>query len=199
MVMGGFHPEADTPFLKGVRTVILVGPDGPHMWPIFTASPEYQDGAPDPLDRWSKRVIGTLARGLDAGAIFPSDGPPYPPFFDWALQSGQAFSSPIRLLCHTTAGLMVSYRGALTFSESRTVPEPTVSPCDRCAKRPCLSTCPAGALGPDSYDVPTCQDYIRQPGSDCMAQGCLARRVCPVSQSYGRPVAQSAFHMEASL
>ena len=31
------------------------------MWEVFSGSPEASDGRPDPLDRWSRRVIGNLA------------------------------------------------------------------------------------------------------------------------------------------
>ena len=46
---------------EGVATLVLLGPLEPGFWPTFTASAEYADGRADPLDRWSARVIGTLA------------------------------------------------------------------------------------------------------------------------------------------
>jgi epoxyqueuosine reductase len=57
---------------------VLIGTDA-NWWDAFIASPEYSDHAKDPVDRWSKRIIGALATDLGATAAFPSDGPPYAP------------------------------------------------------------------------------------------------------------------------
>ena len=114
-VSGGDRPP-------GVATLVLLGPREPGFWTAFTAAPEYGDGAPDPLDRWSSRVIGDLAQALDATAYFPFGGPPYQPFIAWAQASGRAHVSPVGLLVHDTAGLMVSYRGALGFADSIDAP-----------------------------------------------------------------------------
>lgn len=182
------------------ETVLLLGPHEPGFWAAFSASPEYQDGAPDPLDCWSKRVIGALAEQWGGTAVFPSDGPPYPPFMAWALASGQAWQSPIGMLVHARAGLMVSYRGAVRLPALLELPPPATNPCDTCAK-PCLSACPVGALNASQvYDIPACKAHITAPqGADCLGSGCLARRACPLSESYGRLPAQSAFHMKAFL
>lgn len=184
----------------GPGTVLLLGPDEPGFWAHFTAQPEYADGLPDPLDRWSKRVITALAKAWGGTAIFPSDGPPYPAFQDWALRSGQAFASPVGMLVHARAGLMVSYRGAIRLPGHRALPAPAPNPCDNCAAKPCRSACPVDALSPDGYGVSACRAHIAAPaGADCLSQGCLARRACPVSQNYGRLPEQSAFHMKAFL
>lgn len=184
----------------GGTTILLLGPREPGFWAHFTAQPEYSDGLPDPLDRWSKRAIGWLARALSGRAIFPSDGPPYPPFQDWALRSGQAFVSPVGMLVHARAGLMLSFRGALRLPGQRRLPAAAANPCETCADQPCLSACPVDALGPKGYDVPACKAHIANPaGQDCMTQGCAARRACPISQTYGRVAEQSAFHMRAFL
>lgn len=196
-IFGAQHP-AD---LGGIGTLILLGPREPGFWAAFTDSPEYRDGAPDPLDRWSKRVIGALAGDIGGSAFFPSDGPPYPPFFRWALDSGRAWQSPVRLLVHDTAGLFASYRGAIGLAERLDLPAaPTAAPCDTCTDKPCLSACPAGALTGDGYDVPACKSFLEtEAGRDCLTGGCLVRRACPVSQRYGRLKQQSAFHMRAFL
>lgn len=194
-VMGAFHPEADE--VPGVGTLVLLGPDEPAFWPVFTAAPEYADGAPDPLDRWSTRVVGALADRLGAQAFFPFGGPPHHSFLRWALRSGRAFQSPVGLLVHDRAGLMVSYRGALGLPGRLDLPPPAPSPCDSCADQPCRDACPVGALRGTWYDVPACKADLDRAGNDCMALGCAARRACPVSRGLGRIAAQSAFHMRA--
>ncbi len=182
---------------EGGGSVALLGPQEPGFWQRFTAAPEYSDGAADPLDRYSKRVIGGLARDLGARAVFPSDGPPYPPFLRWAQASGRCHISPVGLLVHDRAGLWLSFRGALILPEPVAAPPPPPSPCETCA-RPCLSACPAGAMGPAPYDLAACHAWLDRPeGADCMAAGCAVRRACPAGAGYGRLDAQSAFHMKA--
>ncbi len=200
VALGGLAPGLAPPELlpQQTQSLLLIGPDTPRFWPHFTASPEYSDGAPDPMDRWSKRILNTLAKRFDGEALFPSDGPPYPPFYAWALQSGAFFVSPISLLVHPRDGLMCSLRGALALPFPQDVPGFGPSPCDSCDGRPCLQSCPVGAFETGQYAVATCHNHLDTPaGSDCMGAGCAARRVCPASQRSGRDPAQSAFHMRA--
>ncbi len=194
LVMGAFHP-AGAPG----GTLILLGA-GAGFWPTFTASAEVADGLADPIDRWSTRVIGTLATRFGASALFPFGGPPHQPFIDWALQSGRAFTSPTGMLVHDTVGLMISYRGALHFTDKLAIPQVTAaSPCVTCAERPCTTVCPVGALGADhDYDLNACHGYLDiDAGRDCMMMGCATRRACPISTGAGRQRAQSALHMKA--
>ena len=102
-------------------SLMLLGPDEPYFWPAFMASPEWNDGQCDPMDRWSVRVITTLAQDLDAIPRFPFP-PDNAPFLAWALASGRMWLSPVKLLIHDEAGLMVSFRGALQFAHRITAP-----------------------------------------------------------------------------
>ena len=193
--MGGFHPGLDDGAPQGTQTLLMLGPAEPGFWAHLTAQPEWLDGAPDPVDRWSRRVIGRLACDLGAKAVFPFGGPPYAPFQRWARATGRAWESPVRLLVHDVAGLMVSYRGALALKQRLDLPPTGPRPCDTCTA-PCLTACPAGALTGAGYDVPACHAFLDQPeGQDCLSGGCHVRRACPLSQSYGRVAGQSAYHM----
>ncbi len=194
-VLGGFTLTQDEDGLPaGTRTLLLIGPAEPGFWPHLTAQPEW-DGQPDPVDRWSRRVIGRLACDLGAKALFPFGGPPYHPFYAWALRSGQVWDSPVRLLVHARQGLMVSFRGALALKEAIDLPPLANRPCETCPA-PCLTACPAGALTGTGYDLPACHGFLDQPeGQDCMTAGCQVRRACPLSQSYARLPEQSAYHM----
>jgi epoxyqueuosine reductase len=166
-VLGGFAvAEGEAGFPSGTRTLLMLGPSEPGFWAHLQAQPEWGD--PDPVDRWSRRVIGRMACDLGAKALFPFGGPPYHPFYKWALRTGRVWDSPVRLLVHSGQGLMVSFRGALALKEVVEVPRPADRPCDGCPA-PCLTACPSG--------------------------GCLVRRACPVSQSYARLPEQSAYHM----
>lgn len=196
-VLGAFHPDSASGVPEGTRTLVLLGPAEPGFWAHVTAQPEWADGRPDPLDRWSERAVGAIARACGARALFPFGGPPHHPFHTWALRSGRAWASPVGFLVHERAGLMVSYRGALAFRERLTLrPVLARNPCNRCAGKPCLTACPVGALTGAGYDLDACHGWLDTPdGQDCMSRGCAARRACPLSQSYARLPEQSAYHM----
>ncbi|TMV65445.1 ferredoxin [Thioclava sp. BHET1] len=195
-LFGAFHPTAEdrVPFDGG--TLVLLGPAEPGFWAHLTAQPEFNDGAPDPIDRWSARAICAIAQDMGGRALFPFGVAPPLPFFSWALRSGRCWSSPVGFLVHETAGLWASFRGALAFAEKLELPAPVESPCERCEARPCLSACRVGALTGQGYDLAACHAYLDQPeGRACLEKGCLVRSSCPVSHRYGRLAEQSAFHM----
>lgn len=191
-VLGGFACADDPGLPPGTRSLLLIGPQEPGFWPHLTAQPEW--GGPDPIDRWSRRVIGRIACDLGAKALFPFGGPPYHPFYQWALRTGRVWESPVRLLVQADQGLMVSFRGALALKEMVDLPPAAARPCDTCA-RSCLQACPAGALTGAGYDVPACHAHLDRAGENCLQGGCLVRRACPVSQGYARLAEQSAYHM----
>jgi len=197
--LGGFHPgaeEDDVP--EGTGTLVLIAPRDAAFWPVFTASGEYADGARDPLDRWSRRVIEGLARDLGAQALFPFTGPPWHPFIGWARRTGSVHASPVGLLVEARMGLFVSIRGALALADRISLPAPLPAPCDTCADKPCLDACPAGALDAAGYRVGDCRAFIgSEAGAGCLSRGCAVRRACPASAGWGRNPAQSAFHMRA--
>lgn len=198
---GAFHPGPED-MLSGVGTLVLVGFTGNREWPAFAGSPEASDGQPDPLDRWSRRVIGALAGGLDATALFPFGGPPFLPFQRWALKAEPVSPSPLGILIHPDWGLWHAYRGALAFRERLDLPAPDrrPSPCESCIEKPCLSACPVDAFGAAGYDVPACVSHISVPaGNDCMSNGCLARRACPVGVEHRHQPDQAYFHLKAFL
>ena len=204
---GTFHPGgADgVPALPDgapVGTLVLLGFAGRAGWPAFAASPESADGAPDPLDRWSRRVVTRLAEALGGAALFPFGGPPWLPFQRWAQRAEPVFASPLGLLIHPVWGLWHSYRGALALRDRLALPpRPAAAhPCDSCAGRPCLTACPVGAFSLSGYDVAGCAVHIASPaGAACMDQGCAARRACPVGVEHRHDEAAARFHMRAFL
>jgi hypothetical protein len=192
----------------------LVGIAGSSFWSRFKASPEYRDGGPDPLDRWSQRIGQSLAARFDGVALFPFQGPPYLPFQQWALRCEPLQRSPLGLLIHPEFGLWHAFRFALALAEQpmglpaahggqgRAAQPAGVdsSICSRCDGQPCLSTCPVQAFTGSSYRVDDCADWLRQPsGQDCMARGCQARRACPVGSAWRYEDEHAAFHMAAFL
>lgn len=183
--LGGFH--------DGNTTTILIGPFDPGFWDYVTEHAQFH--GPDPLDHWSGWAVHGLARRLGGEPFLPYKGPPYAPFIEWALRSGEAWQSPVGMLVHKDAGLLVSYRGALRFAGRIELPAAANTPCETCTDQPCLSACPVEALTSSGYDVPRCKAHI-DVDATCRS-ACRVRMACPVSQSYPRDPAQTAFHMEA--
>ena len=197
-IFGAFHPMPQDQAPEGGKTLLLVGPYEPGFWGKFKTAPEFSDRLPDPLDRWSKRVITPWATAQNATALFPSDGPPYAPFIAWAKRSGRAWLSPVGMLVHDHAGLFVSYRVAIALPTHIALPKTGPNPCTGCKSRPCLTACPVSALSDNEYDVAACKGYLNgSNGKSCMESGCLVRRSCPAGKTYARSPEQSAFHMAA--
>lgn len=187
---------------RPATTLVLLGAVGASLWPAFSASPEAVDGAPEPLDRWSRRVVDGLAAAFGALALYPFCGPPYLPFQRWAERAEPVAPSPLGLLIHPRYGLWHSYRGALAFGEALILPprETLASPCEACAAKPCLSACPVEAFKPAGYDVQGCVAQLElAAGEACMLSACLARRACPVAPDLAYEAAQARFHMAAFL
>jgi hypothetical protein len=195
-IMGGFQAQDDPSLPQGTKTLLMLGPSEPGFWDHFTVQAEWQDGRPDPMDRWSRRVIGQIACTLGAKALFPFGGPPWHPFYQWALRTGRAWDSPVKLLVHDRMGLFASYRGALALRETLPLPPTPANPCDSCTDQPCRTACPTGALTSAGYDLPACHAFLDTPkGADCLNNGCGNRRACPLSLAYARLPEQSAYHM----
>ena len=203
-VRGAFHPgpEDEVRALADGRatgTLVLVGNAGASMWRAF------RDAAPDlsaqnPLDTWIDAQLERAAAELGAEIVFATRRP-WPPVQRWAMKAGGVHRSPINILIHPEYGLWHVYRGALLFAERLDLgppPTETASPCDSCATKPCLSTCPVDAFQPGSFDMGACVDHVESAqGKACATLGCLARRACPVGGAHAYPADEGAFHMAA--
>lgn len=196
-----FAPGAGPELAGGghAQAVVLLGNIGGSIWPAFATWAKGQ--APDlanPLDAWSKAVIGPLARELGATAWFPSD-PPWQPFQTWAIAAEGIAPGPLGLLVHPDWGPWHGYRGALGFAEPIPGEAPASAPvCAGCAERPCLRPCPVGAVGEGGVDIARCRGHLATPeGAPCRDQGCRARAACPVGAAQQYPRDQLRFHMAA--
>lgn len=200
LLRGGFHPEPGEEGLEGAGTVLLVGNAGPAMWEAFAP---HIDGAPDPLNRWTRRVVESIAEAFGVRALYPF-GEPNWPFQRWAQRGEPVFPSPLGMLIHPQYGLWHAYRAALLLPERLVLPEKPVvaSPCETCATRPCLRACPVGAFRA-GYDVESCASHLRHlasrngVGAGCRSAGCHARSACSVGVRWRYPDAQIGFHMAA--
>ena len=199
-VRGAFHVTETDEVRVPAATLVLLGWVGGEGWPAFAGSPEVEDGARNPLDRWSKRVIDGIAAATGASPLYPFVGPPWLPFQRWAQRADQVFVSPLGILLHPDWGLWHSYRGALAFRDRLELAATVAraSPCESCAEKPCLTRCPVSAFSREGYDVGRCRTLLSSPaGSACMTSGCLARVACPIGPMHRFGSAQAAFHMHA--
>lgn len=183
----------------------LVGVVGSEFWPHFKASAQFQDGAPDPLDRWSRAIGDALASALGGLALYPFDGPPWHPFQQWADRCEPTQASRMMLRIHPQYGLWHAYRfalllppGVLSAAPALAAPAEATSLCASCDGQPCLQPCPVQAYTGSEFRLQACADHVHSPqGGNCMAQGCQARLACPVGVEFRYQPEHAAFHMQA--
>jgi hypothetical protein len=188
---------ADTP--KDWQAGVLVGHLGGGFWPHFSAWQQRNAEMEHPLDDWSKQVIGTAARVVGGKAVYPSDRP-FLPFQRWAKRAEGLRAGPLGVLMHPLAGPWHAYRGAILFEQlfDFHAPAPQPHPCDTCADRPCLTSCPVDAISPDGFRVDACRTHLAsKAGAPCMERGCLARNACPAGVDFRYSTVQQAFHQRA--
>ncbi|WP_181169173.1 hypothetical protein [Mesorhizobium sp. B2-4-14] len=186
----------------GARSVLLVGQAGAAPWPHFLRWRERQTQViANPLDAWSRDVIGAVAEKFGARAVSPSDRP-YLPFQQWAMRAEGLKPSPLGILMHPRYGLWHAYRGALLFEDEIALPEQAaaIHLCDACVDKPCLKSCPVGAYSIEGFAYQTCLAHVRgADGEPCRSGGCLDRNACPHGTSYRYPPEVQAFHMASFM
>ena len=202
---GGFHPT-DADLIPGdVETCILVGNAGAQFWRAFS---EERPAGSDPVEAWTRGVLEQISADLGAEVLLPFVGPPFLPFLEWAKRSDPVTESPVGPLIHPVYGLWHAYRGMLLFREkidlpeipSRTQDAQGLSTCETCADQPCLRACPVNAVSGKIFDVAACVGFVKSPeGSDCLSNGCRARRACPIGKGYVYEPAQALHHMQGFL
>ena len=223
VMRGGFHCQANDESLAGVDelpqiapmhshgeaklSLVLLGNAGLQGFAAFRHSPEW-DTAPNPLERFTERVVGALAKKVHARALYPHQGPPWLPFQTWAVRAQALSPSPLGILIDAHYGLWHAYRAALLFDyplEGLPVTETSARSavsniCVSCESRACLSTCPVAAYDNDGFHLHKCETHLQsEQGYLCREQGCVARKACPVAVQHRYGLEQQRFHMQAFL
>lgn len=205
LVVGSFFPEDKTELPSSSDpsaslALVLIGSAGPAFWQAFQTSPEFSDTNPDPMDRFTRRVLTQIAAELGLEVLFPFDGPPYFPFQRWARACDGFSQSPLGVLAHETHGPWLGLRCAFLVPQAEEVAleRGAEGPCVSCVDKPCLSVCPVGAISEETgYDYMACRAFLTETSDANCWQGCLARRACPFGQDYAHLPDQARFHMHS--
>jgi hypothetical protein len=181
---------------------VVVGSGGGAFFERFEASPEAGDGAPNPLDRFTRRVVeaavqvalGPLAVGH--GVAFPFRGAPVVPFQRLGRAAGLGGPSPLGLQTHPVFGPWWAYR-ALVLADAALPPAAPLG--DGCAgcPAPCVTACPAGAVRLAGFSIPDC--HRRRLEAEPCRLSCVARIACVRGPEHRYPDRELAFHMAASM
>jgi len=207
ILRGGFNskPDEDLPSGPGgapAKSVLLVGQAGDTPWPHFSSWRQSQPlDLANPLDTWSREVIGDVAARFGARAVSPSDRP-WLPFQQWAVRAEGLRPSPLGILMHQKYGLWHAYRGALLFDVEISIqaPREVIHLCDLCLGKPCLKSCPVDAYSASGFAYEICRNHVRNPsGGPCRDGGCLDRNACPYGTDYRYAPKAQAFHMAAFI
>lgn len=180
------------------RQLLLIGHLGPTFWQQAKAAGMQGE---DPLDAFTRTCVVAWANRrfpeVRHALLYPGD-------VVIGLQrlgklAGWHHPSPFMVGVAENWGSWFAYRAVLAADTDLppTPPLNAASPCEHCARRPCVAACPAQALG-NGFDPDRCSGYRLAPGSNCRDQ-CLARSACPVGAAhrYGRE--QMAYHYGRSL
>jgi epoxyqueuosine reductase len=197
--------------LPRARAALVVGSAGRGFFDAFAGSREAADGRPDPLDRYTRAVVGEAARtALEPLAVAHAEGYPFLgepaaaggpiPFQRLGRAAGLGGPGPLGLQIHPTFGAWWAYR-ALVVVDAALPPATALG--DGCAgcPAPCVAACPGHAVSPPGsgrgFDVGACHAH-RLSWAPCETS-CSARLACLRGPEHRYTEAQLAFHMRASM
>ncbi len=198
--------------LSGARTAVIIGDGGPGFFRGFLAAGG-PDGAPHPLDRYTRTTLAAVARGalaplgLPHALVFPFSGggvagPPLP-FQRLGRAAGMGPPGPLGIQVHPVYGPWWAYRGLIALdvaAEAVALPAAAPRSGDGCAgcDAPCVAACPAGAVRTAGLHYLACASERLAPASACRTS-CAARIRCVRGPEHRYSDAQLEFHMTASF
>lgn len=196
----GTQKPSDVPF----QGCLVVGDGGPDF---FAAAAGFlADGEPDPLDRFTERIVTqTVVALLEPARIhyqllfpfrLPRDGLAFVPFQRLGEAAGLPQAGPLGLQIHPAFGPWWGYRAAILIDRPVEDAAPLASPCLTCTA-PCVAACPVLAVQRSGFDAHLCFSH-RAIDNECQS-ACRARSACPVGEDLRYPESQLAYHMRAAL
>ena len=186
--------------LADYRRLVLIGHGGRRMW---EALQERGMETADPVDHYSTTLTRQfMAEYLDdAPYLWLYPGTEYIiPLQQLGEAAGWSHPSPLGSSISPVFGVWFAYRAAfLIDADLPPVGErPSKSPCDSCLDKPCIQTCPVGAVRQESFDIEGCVGNRLRSGSPC-ADRCLARMACPYFPEHRYTLPQIHYHYGRSL
>ncbi|HJU70962.1 MAG TPA: hypothetical protein VJ603_03875 [Paucimonas sp.] len=166
------------------RQLILIAHAGRKLWESVTAAGIASD---DPIDDFTVQMVKQWFAGSLAQHTYEII---YPGSQAIGLQrlgqlAGWHHASPFMVGIDREWGSWYAYR-ALVVADTRFAPTAPIHgahPCESCAHRVCVASCPAGALDAEKFDLAKCVSYRKCAESRCKAT-CLARISCPMGSSH---------------
>jgi ferredoxin len=195
-------PLALDALLPGAAGALIVGSGGPAFFDRFDGGPEATDNAPDPLDRYTERVIRrAVGAALDPGGSvhvvhFPFGVRPLIPFQRLGRGAGLGGPGPLGLQIHPTFGPWWAYRALIVLDRPLPAAAPPGDGCAGC-DAPCVGACPAGAVARGGFDIVACQ--ARRLVAEPCRLSCVARITCVRGPEHRYRDEELAFHMRASM
>jgi hypothetical protein len=190
--------------LDGARGALIVGSGGPTFFDTFEAAGvEIADGAPHPLDRYTRRVVNARVAaalgppGAAHAVFFPFAGAaPLIPFQRLGRAAGVGPPGPLGLQIHPVYGPWWAYR-ALVVVDRPLATGPSLG--DACAgcPAPCVGACPGAAVSLAGFSIPACHAH-RVRAEPCRSS-CAARIACVRGPEHRYRDEELAFHMAASM
>lgn len=166
------------------RQLILIGHAGKRLWEAVRQS---GIGSEDPIDDFTVRTVRQWFAECQPHNAYDIL---YPGTNQIGLQrlgqlAGWHHATPFMVGIDPKWGTWYAYR-AVVIADTRfepTMPIESTSTCNTCTRKPCIPSCPAGALEDGRFDLAKCIAYRKQDGSGCKAT-CLARLCCPVGSEH---------------
>lgn len=186
--------------LADYRRLVLIGHGGRRMWETLQAN---SMASADPVDRYTISLTREFIRNTLGNAavlwLYP-DSQYVAPLQQLGEFAGWSSPSPLGSGISPDYGVWFAYRAAflvdadLPLTNSTSAP----SPCNKCMEKPCISSCPVGAVQTESFGLENCADHRLGLHSPCTDR-CLARLACPIHPEHRYTLEQIQYHYRHSL
>ena len=196
------------PTAANYRQLILIAHGGTAFWQALKASNLDLAGSDDahPVDDFTVSIIEQFLHAEFAGVayqiVYPCNEASNNAINLQELGdlAGWHHPSPFMVGINASFGSWFAYRAVVLANTDlpATLPVHTASPCDQCADKPCINSCPAHALDDGQFNLLKCIGYRQQPDSACKAT-CAARSSCPVGREHRYSDEQMRYHYGCSM
>jgi epoxyqueuosine reductase len=186
--------------LADYRRLVLIGHGGRRMWETLQ---ERGMETADPVDHYSVSLTRQFIHNYldDMPVLWLYPGAEFViPLQQLGEAAGWSYPSPLGSGISPVYGVWFAYRAAFLIDADLPLvnEDPAPSPCDSCLDKPCIQSCPVGAVQPEVFDIEGCVRHRLGPDSPC-ADRCLARMACPYFPEQRYSLEQIRYHYGRSL